>query len=135
MRHAQLILLDSDDRLAAPLRAAALRRRWAFRAPKRPGAWARHLTPGGSAVLVLRVGRDVVEELGVLANAVRWFPEVPVVAALDSAEPALAELAWDLGATYVGARTGEGPALAEVVAAILERLSTPAPPGTRRADE
>lgn len=123
MRHAQLVLLDPDDRLAAALRPSAQRYRWAFRAPRRRGAWARLLEAGGVAVLVVRLGRDLASELEVLAQAARWFPDVPVVAALDSDEPALAELAWDLGATYVAGKTGGGPTVPEVVDAMLGRLS------------
>jgi hypothetical protein len=50
---------------------------------------------------VLKVGSDLAAEMTLLERVTWLFPETAVVVAGDTDNPLLAQLAWDLGATYV----------------------------------
>src|SRR5258708_14797888 len=101
MRHAQILVYESDGRLADLLRPRAEAGRWGLRELRHLDACLGLMQRGGGTVLVLRVGRDLEQELGLVERAGRLFPDVPVVAVGDADHPALAGLLWDLGARCV----------------------------------
>src|SRR5262249_52501647 len=62
----------------------------------------RALREAAPAVLLLRLGAgNLVRELTLLERAAWLCPEAAVVVVGDTADPALAGLAWDLGASFV----------------------------------
>src|SRR5437588_9811659 len=97
MRHAQVLVCENDGRLAELLRPRAEAGRWRLRELRHLDACPGLLQRGGGCVLVVKVGRDLEQELGLLEQAGRLFPDVPTVAVGDTDHPALASLLWDLG--------------------------------------
>ena len=101
MHHPQLLVYESDGRLAAQLRPLAAANAWSLREPRQSEGCLRLLERGGPGVVVIRAGRDLEQELG-LIEQVRWrHPHVAVVVVGDAEHARLAGLAWDLGAAYV----------------------------------
>src|SRR4051794_12493375 len=101
MRYPQLIVWEGDGRLAALLRPLAEGNRWAFREARRADECLSLLAPGGPAVVVLRVGRDLADEFGLLERLSWRHPDAAAVVVADAGRGRLAALAWDLGAAYV----------------------------------
>jgi DNA-binding NarL/FixJ family response regulator len=101
MRHPQLLVYETDGRLAERLRDLAGKQRWALREVRQSEACLRLLRAGGPAVLVLKVGRDLVRELTLLERVAWLAPDTARIVVGDVDDPALAGLAWDLGASYV----------------------------------
>src|SRR5262245_10845867 len=127
MRFPQLIVYDRDGRLTAWLEKTAEERRWtlpkrdrtaprpgqgdgpppkkgywALRKPRVPAACLRLLARGVPSVLVLKAGRDLKDGEIPLLERVTWlYPDAAVVVVSEVDHPALAGLAWDLGASLV----------------------------------
>jgi hypothetical protein len=119
MRYPQVLVYESDGRLAALLRPLAERRRWSLREPRQSEQVLRLLRRGESAVLVLKLGRDLERELTLL-DGVAWLaPGAATVVVGDGDHAALAALAWDLGAGYVHFPPQPRELLVEVVAGLL----------------
>jgi DNA-binding NtrC family response regulator len=119
MRYPQLIVWEVDGRLAALLRPLAEGNRWTFREARQAAECLRLLAPGGPAVVVLRVGRDLAEEFGLLERMSGRHPGAAAVVVADAGHGRLAALAWDLGAAYVHLPPTPREALAEVVAGLM----------------
>ena len=101
MRMAQLLVYETDGRLAALLRPLAELRGWSLREPRQLDACLALLERGGPAVVVIKAGRDLEQEFG-LIERVRWLhPAVGVILVGDSDHARLVGLAWDLGASWV----------------------------------
>jgi DNA-binding NarL/FixJ family response regulator len=102
MHYPQLLIHETDGTLAAELRElASKKQRWSLREPRQREGCLRLLQRGGPSILVIKVGRDVENELTLL-DQVSWLsPETRIVAVSDTENPLLADLAWDLGATFV----------------------------------
>jgi DNA-binding NarL/FixJ family response regulator len=102
MQHPQLLIMESDGRLAAELRELANKKhRWALREPRQQEACLRLLRQAGPAVFVIKVGRDVEQELALLEKITWRYPDTRIVAFGDVENPTLADLIWDIGAGYV----------------------------------
>jgi hypothetical protein len=101
VRHPQLILLEHDGRLAALLRPLAVERAWSLREPRQNDACLRLLERGGPAVVVVRVGRDLEQELALVEEVRAGHHDVAVVVVGDADHARLAGLAWDLGASWI----------------------------------
>jgi hypothetical protein len=101
MRHPQLLIYETDGRLAALLRDVARAHRWSLREPRQTETCVRLLARGGPAVLVLKLSRDPVRELRLLDQVTWTQPETATVVVLDRPDDALAGLGWDLGARLV----------------------------------
>jgi hypothetical protein len=115
MRHPQVLVWETDGRLAGQLAGLWDEHRWALREPRKHDACLRLLRDGGPSVLVVRVGSDLPDELGLIETVHRVLPSVPVVAVGDPADavltgevpwevgtdPVLAGLLYDLGAAFV----------------------------------
>jgi hypothetical protein len=120
MRRAQVLVYEADGRLAELLRDAAAKHGWWLRELRHAGRVPDLLQPGGPGVLVLRVGRDLERELGLLEQ-VRWhFPDTDVVVVGDADNLALEELAWDLGARFVLFPPFPRAHLPEVIAGLMQ---------------
>jgi DNA-binding NarL/FixJ family response regulator len=119
MRHPQLVVLEYSGRLAALLRELAEERRWTLHESRQDAVVLRQLRRGAPAVLVLQVGQHLEREFALLAQVSRLAPEVATVVVGDVDHPALAGLAWDLGAAYVLFPPQPRERLTEVVATLL----------------
>jgi DNA-binding NtrC family response regulator len=125
MRYPQVLVYESDGRLAELLRREGEARRWTLREPRRLESCWRLLERGGPAVLVLKVGTDLVRELTLLER-IKWlYPETASVVVGDTENPTLAGLAWDLGASFVLFPPLSRQDLPELVARLLEPLASP----------
>jgi DNA-binding NarL/FixJ family response regulator len=119
MRFSQLLVCETDGRLAAALESTAKGNRWVLRQPRSIDSSIRLLERSAHAVVVLKVGRDVVRELTALKRICWFFPDVPVVAVTDSDDPALVGLTWDLGAAYVLSGRWSSQHLSEAISGLM----------------
>jgi hypothetical protein len=101
MHHAQVVVFESDGKLAESLHDAGKEHGFWLREVRQEKACLNLLRRGGPGVLVLRVGRDLERELGLLERVTWLYPDTGSVVVGDTDYPALASLAWDLGARYV----------------------------------
>lgn len=101
MRRAQLLVWESDGRLAETLRECAAKQQWALHEVRQADACLGYLRHGGRNVLVVKVGRDLEAEFVLLEQITRRFPEASVVVVGDGDNPGLTDVAWDLGVNYV----------------------------------
>jgi hypothetical protein len=97
----QVVVYEPDGRLAAQLRPLAERQAWSLREPRQAEACLRLLPAGEPGVLVVKLGRDLEDELGLVQRARQLSPATGIIVVADSDHPRLAGLAWDLGATLV----------------------------------
>ena len=114
-----LVILEGDGRLVTQLRPVAESNRWALHEPHQTAACLRLLRRGGPVALVIKAGRDLERELGLLERTTRLFPEVATVLVGDGDHPALAGLAWDLGADFVLFPPQPREMLPEIVAGLM----------------
>jgi len=101
MRHPQVLIYESDGRLAEMLRSENKPREWSIREPRSLEAGLRLLRRGGPSVAVLKLGKDLLRELTLLERVTWLFPETAVIVVGDTENSVLAGLAWDLGASFV----------------------------------
>jgi hypothetical protein len=101
MKHPQVVVYERDGRLAQLLREPIQARRWALRQPRQREACLRLVLGGDPTVLVLKLSAKLEQELALLERTHGLTPEVCSVVVGDVENDALAELAWDLGASYV----------------------------------
>lgn len=100
MRQAQILVFEADGRLAQLLRPGAERQGWRLRELRRADSVAEVLREGGP-VLVLKLGRDLYEELAVLEQVSWSHPETATVVVSNADHAELTALLWDLGAACV----------------------------------
>jgi hypothetical protein len=159
MRLPQVLVYETDGRLAALLRPLAEPRGWSLREPRRPESCLRLLGRGGPAVFVLKLGsvprreatllgqgqgeeavvegRALVNELSLLERVTRLCPEAATVVVADADHAELAALAWDLGAAYVLAPPLPRDGLPDIVSGLLGRAAgrPDRPPGGPTSDD
>jgi hypothetical protein len=123
MRYPQLVIHEEDGALARALRPLAEARtpRWVLRQPRRLDSCLRLLGRGHPSVLVLKAGHDVVREMTLVERVGADIPEAGVVVIAAAASPALAGVAWHLGAGYVFTAEPTPETLVEVVQGLMER--------------
>ncbi len=119
MRLPQIVVYEKDGRLKLQLEALAEQRRWALREARQPETCLGHLSQGGPAVVVIKVGRDLERELGLLERTAWLFPNATAVVVGDGDQPPWAGLAWDLGAAYVLFPPQPRERLPEIVAGLM----------------
>jgi DNA-binding NarL/FixJ family response regulator len=101
MRHPHVLVYEQDGYLAHLLRRVGKDSNWIVREPRRSQSCLRLLRGGHPSVLVLKLGPDPEGELTLLARVTMLFPDTATVVVGDVENPALAGLAWDLGAAIV----------------------------------
>jgi hypothetical protein len=101
MRRAQAVVLERDGRLADMLRPAAEARGWWVREVRQASSCLDMLRQGGRSVLVVLVGPQVETEMSLLERVSYHAPECRSVAVIETGDPQLTCLAWDLGSAYV----------------------------------
>ena len=128
MRFPQILIYENDGRLAELLRREGKPAEWSLREPRQPDSCLRLLQRGGPSVMVLKVGTDVLQELTLLERVAWLFPDTMTLVVGESADPALAGLAWDLGATVVLFPPQPRHYLIEILGRLLEpSLASSAP--------
>ena len=101
MRQATVVSFGLQGAAAELLQALAARHGVWVRDVQQAKACRHLLRTGGPAVLVLKLGRDLEQELALLEETSRLSPDTATVVVGDTDHPAVAGLAWDLGARYV----------------------------------
>jgi hypothetical protein len=124
MHHPQLLVYESDGRLAALLRPTAEGHGWSLREPRHLEPCLRLLQRGGPGVLVLKAGRDLEKELTLLERVGWLFPDTATVLVGDVGHTLLTGLAWDLGASYVHFPPQPREQLPEIVVGLMEDRKT-----------
>jgi hypothetical protein len=119
MQFPQLIIYETDGRLARMLEATAGTHRWALRQPRRVESCLQLLERGGRGIVVVKVEHDLKSPFTLLQRTSSQFPDVDTVVVLDRDDGLLAELAWDLGSTYVLAPPQPRDRLLDVVANLM----------------
>jgi DNA-binding NtrC family response regulator len=99
MHQAHVLVYETDGKIAAQLAEAGAAFR--LREMRKTEACLSCLRRYGPGVLVLRLGRDLERELALLERVTWLFPDTAVIVVGDTANAALAGLAWDLGAHFV----------------------------------
>ena len=119
MRNRQVLICESDGRLAHVLRDCVQACGGRLREVRHPRVCLGLLPQGGESVFVLRLGRDLQREMSLLEQVTWLFPETATVVVCDADNPGLVQLAWDLGARFVLHPPQIGEFLADVVKGFL----------------
>ncbi len=120
MRHPQVLVYESDGRLAELLRRESKARGWLVREPRSVDACLRLLSKGGPNALVLKMGKDLVREATLLERVVWLFPDTAPFVVSDTEDERLAALTWDLGASFIVSPALQRHSLVDLVAGFLE---------------
>ncbi|HYV34798.1 MAG TPA: hypothetical protein VE988_03780 [Gemmataceae bacterium] len=119
MRQRQVLVCESDGRLAETLRPVVQAQGWRIQEVRHPRVCLGLLPEGGESVFVLRAGRDLQREMTLLEQVTWLFPQTATVVVCDADNVALVQLAWDLGARFVLHPPQIRELLPEVVAGFL----------------
>jgi hypothetical protein len=120
MRTPQLLIHEPDGLLTTLLEGLSV----PLRHPRDPADCLRMLHPGDPAVLVLKLGSNIEQDLTLLAQVSAVHPDVGIVVLGEAVHAPLAGLAWDLGANYVLLLPQPRDLIVETVAGLL-RLAAP----------
>jgi DNA-binding NtrC family response regulator len=120
MRYPQLLIVEPDQRLAGMLRDLAKQHQWTLREPRSAEACLRFLRQSGASVVVLKAGIDPNAEMALLERCSVLFPDASTLVAIDSENPPLSGLAWDLGAAVVFGPSQPREHLPALVAGLME---------------
>src|SRR4051794_36931476 len=101
MRYRRLIVFEGDGKVTGLVQPIAEEVGCLLRQVQLAPACIRALQRGGRNVFILRTGRDLDREFGLLDQVSQALPETRCLVALDHEDARLEALAWDLGATYV----------------------------------
>ena len=101
MKHAALLSVGVEGRLAELLSEWAGARGLVHQSIRKPRACLSLARRNRAAVVVLKLGRDLEQELTLLERLTTKCPETRCVVVGDVNNPNLAALSWDLGACYV----------------------------------
>jgi hypothetical protein len=145
MRYPQLLVFESDGRIAWLLEETCARQRWVLRKPRQTEACLRLLRAGGPALLVVRTTsklareqtaedaereKKALERSFALIDRVHWLrPDAAIIAVGERDDPALTALAWNLGATYVLAPPRPLGNLPELIGDLMGALVPRTPQG------
>ncbi|MSR30018.1 MAG: hypothetical protein EXR99_00795 [Gemmataceae bacterium] len=101
MNRPSIMLLEPDGRYREKIKSLALEAGWEFREPRKVGDLAKSLACAKPAILVIRTGKDLAQEMTWLDITTRGFPSAKTIVINDFTQEALSNLAWQLGATLV----------------------------------
>ncbi|OAI55202.1 hypothetical protein AYO44_00375 [Planctomycetaceae bacterium SCGC AG-212-F19] len=96
-----MVVYETDGRLAQLLREPVRACRWALREPRQRDVCLRLLRGSDPLVFVLKLGSKLDQELLLLERAHTQAREARSVVVGDLQNEPLANLAWDLGASFV----------------------------------
>jgi DNA-binding NtrC family response regulator len=121
MNYPQLLIYETDRRLATLMQRLADKHNWLLREPRQPSAVLRLLDRGGPGVILLRLSRDLERELA-LVEQVSWLhPDAATVLVADSEQRGLSNLAWDLGVRWLLLPPHTRERLEEIVLRLMEQ--------------
>jgi hypothetical protein len=123
MHFPQLLVYETDGRLARLLEGTAGTHRWVLRQPRRWESCLCLLRRGGPAVVVIRMESDLERAFGLLEVVAWHFPQATAVVIGDTPDAVLADLAWDLGAGFVLFPPQSREELVDVVAGLMDAVS------------
>jgi hypothetical protein len=122
MLYPQIVVKEADGQLAGQLRPLATAERWALRELRQSEPLFRTLATGGPTVFVLKFGDDPEAGLALLERVAWHLPDVAIVAVGDiETDPALAGLAWDVGAAHVLFPPQNRDLLPDIAAGLMRR--------------
>jgi DNA-binding NarL/FixJ family response regulator len=121
MHYPQLLVYETDRRLAGLLQRLADKNNWLLREPRQPSAVLRLLDRAGPGVLVLRLSRDLERELTMLEQVSWLHPDTATVLVADNEQRGLSGLAWDLGVRCVLLTPHTRERLEEIVLHLMEQ--------------
>ncbi len=101
MKQALVLVYEQEGHLAARLEEASKSQRFTLKTVRRPSDCLDSLRRTGASVLLMKLGRDVEQELSLLEQVSWLFPDTATVVTGDVDNPVLASLCWDLGAACV----------------------------------
>lgn len=101
MRFPQIVVFERDRRIASTLDDFAKENRWPLREVRRTSTCLEVLQETPTNVLVLKVGRNLEQEMGLLDTVTTLYPDTSTIVIGEESHVPLARLAWDLGAAYV----------------------------------
>jgi hypothetical protein len=127
MHHAQVIAFGLEGRLAEVLKELALGRALWLREARHVKTCLSLLRRGGAGVLVLRLGKNLDQELTLLEQATHLFPATRTIVVGPTDNPTLAALAWDLGAAYVLFPPQPTECVRDIIMGFLPDVTTRAP--------
>ncbi len=119
MRQRQVLVCESDGRLAEVLREVVQSQGWRLSEVRHLRVCRGLLPQGGDSVFVLRMGRDLLREMTAVQEITSLFPETATIVVCDADNQAVVGLAWDLGAAFVLHPPQVRELLPEVVAGFL----------------
>lgn len=125
MRHPQLLIYETDGRLARVLRPIAAEQRWSCHEPRRSETVLELVQDQGPAILVLRLGKQMEKELELLDQVTQKAPETATVVVGDVENEPVTALAWDLGAKYVLFPPQSRELLRDIVIRLMETAGPP----------
>lgn len=128
MRHPQLLVYETDRRLATMLQRLADKRNWLLREPRQLSAVLRLFDRGGPGVLVLRLSRDAERELAMLEQLSWLHPDAAILLVADSEQTRLFALAWDLGVRWIFLPPHTRERLEEMVVGLMQPFQSGEPP-------
>lgn len=127
MHYPQLLVYETDRRLATALQRLADKNNWLLREPRQLSAVPRLMDRSGPGVLVLRLSRDMERELAMLEQLSWLHPDAAVILVAESENTKFAALAWDLGVRWVLLPPHTRERLEELVAGLMEQYQPQAP--------
>jgi DNA-binding NarL/FixJ family response regulator len=127
MRYPQLLVYETDRRLATTLLSLAGKNKWLLREPRQVSACLRLLDRGGPGVLLLRLSRDLERELALLEQVSWLHPDTAIVLIADSERTALSGLAWDLGVRWILSPPHSRERLTEIVLSLMRKYQPQEP--------
>jgi hypothetical protein len=119
VRHPQLLIYRGDARLATQLQIQIDAGRWLLRKPGDLAECLEMSSRGGLNVLVLRLGRDLDDELSTVERVHYLAPDTAIIVVGDAEQAAVAGIARDLGAQFVLFPPLSRDLLPEVVAGFM----------------
>ena len=121
MHYPQLLVYETDRRLANLMQRLADKHNWLLREPRQPSAVLRLLDRGGPGVFLLRLSRDLERELA-LVEQISWLhPDAATVLVADSEQRGLTTLAWDLDVRWVLLPPHTRECLEEIVFPLMQQ--------------
>jgi DNA-binding NarL/FixJ family response regulator len=127
MHYPQLLIYETDRRLASLLQRLADNNNWLLREPRQPSAVLRLLERGGPGVLVLRLSRDLEREMALLEQVSWLHPDAAVILVADNEQRGLSGLAWDLGARWMLLPPHTRESLEEIVLCLMAQYQPGVP--------
>jgi DNA-binding NarL/FixJ family response regulator len=124
MQQTQVLTYGIEGVLAERLREFAQAQRIWLRETSQHSACVNLLQTSPPSVFVLALGRELERELALLEQVHASLPGTPVIVVGDADNPALAGLAWELGATYALFPPTPREAIMELVERLLPGQGT-----------